>query len=91
MIVYGYAAQKDNSTRNVKRDVLFSGSTTSFDVAWYADISLNIQLAPPYWSFFFKGLYYGSSNGAVLVGYYNYFNSTPLLAGREKQPIQLRP
>ena len=87
-IVVGYAAHRDNTTNNVARVTVSAGATISFDVAWYADISININEILGDWSWFFKGLYSASSNGAIIVGYYNYFDSSPLKAHKENVPVK---
>ncbi len=76
--VFGHSAFKNNATQNINRGVIMPGNTYSFDVDMYADISLNIAEVYGQWTFFFKGIYRGSSNGALIVGYYNLFNSAPL-------------
>jgi hypothetical protein len=87
-LIVGYASHMDTSTSSISRQVVASGGTTSFDVAWHADISLNAT-AGGSWAFFFKGIYDGSSNGAVIVGYYTFFDSTPLIGRGERPPVDL--
>lgn len=93
-IIVGYASHEDAANSNISRQALAAGATISFDVAWHADISINIAAYD--WSWFFKGVYFGSSTGAVINGYYAYFDSSPLPLAREGGPserpaIQLAP
>ena len=76
---------------NAARVTVSAGGTISFDVDWYADISINISHVFADWSWFFKGLYKASSNGAIIVGYYNYFDSSPLSAHKEDVPVRTLP
>lgn len=93
-IILGYALHLDAVTNNISRQVLAPGNTVSFNAAWYADISINVAGLYPTWAFFFKGLYLASSNGAIITGYYNYFDSSPLTGASSAEsqgaPIQLQ-
>lgn len=95
-IIVGYAVHKNATTSIIGREAVSAGATISFDVAWCADISININGLSPSYLLFFKGLYSASSEGAIIVGYYNYFDSSPVAtdsgsAEAEGLPIKLSP
>jgi hypothetical protein len=93
-IYVNYASHKDATTSAIDRVRVGVGTTFSFDVEWHADISINIEgpQPGPASAWFFQGTCSGGGpGGATILGYYTYFNSTPLGFQGGDEPIQRMP